>query len=179
MKVINLFGGPGAGKSTFAAELFVALKKQQKDVELVTEYAKDMVWEGRDNILADQLYILAKQNRKLSRLLDKGVEYAISDSPLPLGIIYDKSTLKHLPKLTLEVFKSYTNLNFFLGRREEVPYRECGRVQKTLEEAVAVDFKIRDFLEETGIQYVWVRSLDQVLNYIEAYEYEYNHFTRY
>ena len=43
--VINLFGGPGCGKSTIAAELFAILKKQGYEVELVTEYAKDKVWE--------------------------------------------------------------------------------------------------------------------------------------
>jgi adenylate kinase family enzyme len=65
MKVINLFGGPGSGKSTLAAGLFERMKIQGLSVELVTEYAKDMVWERRGNILDDQLYILAKQHRRL------------------------------------------------------------------------------------------------------------------
>lgn len=55
MKVINLFGGPGSGKSTLAAGLFERMKIQGLSVELVTEYAKDMVWERRGNILDDQL----------------------------------------------------------------------------------------------------------------------------
>jgi ATP:corrinoid adenosyltransferase len=67
MKVINIFAGPCAGKSTTAAGLFYLMKVSGYNVELVTEYAKDMTWEGRHNILGDQLYILAKQNRRLER----------------------------------------------------------------------------------------------------------------
>jgi len=39
-KVINLFAGPGAGKSTTAAGLFAEMKRANVDVELVTEYVK-------------------------------------------------------------------------------------------------------------------------------------------
>ena len=90
MKVINLFGGPGVGKSTAAAGLFYEMKKRQLSVELVTEYAKDMVWEKRWNILDDQLYILAKQHRRIARLAEHGIEYVITDSPISLGLVYLK-----------------------------------------------------------------------------------------
>ena len=65
------------------------MKLEGLNVELVTEYAKDMTWEGRGNILEDQLYMLAKQNRRLSRLQDK-VDFAMTDSPLFLGLAYSK-----------------------------------------------------------------------------------------
>ncbi len=39
-----MFGGPGTGKSTSAAGLFFKMKLAQMEVELVTEYAKDLVW---------------------------------------------------------------------------------------------------------------------------------------
>ena len=44
-KVINLFGNPGSGKSTVAAYLFSELKSRGLEVELVTETAKDLVWD--------------------------------------------------------------------------------------------------------------------------------------
>ena len=47
MKVINLFGGPGCGKSTTAADLFARMKLRGLSVELVTEYAKDVVWDEK------------------------------------------------------------------------------------------------------------------------------------
>lgn len=44
--VINLFGAPGAGKSTLAADIFSKLKRRQVKCELITEFAKDCVYEG-------------------------------------------------------------------------------------------------------------------------------------
>lgn len=58
---VNLFGGPGAGKSTTAASLFAEMKKLGKNVELVTEVAKDFVWEERQKTLEIQPYITVKQ----------------------------------------------------------------------------------------------------------------------
>lgn len=39
--VINIFGAPGAGKSTTAAALFALMKLEGYKVELATEHAKD------------------------------------------------------------------------------------------------------------------------------------------
>ena len=46
MLVVNLFGAPGAGKSTGAAYIFSQLKMAGINAELVTEFAKDKVWES-------------------------------------------------------------------------------------------------------------------------------------
>ena len=46
MLIINLFGAPGAGKSTGAAYVFSQLKAAGVNAELVTEFAKDKVWEA-------------------------------------------------------------------------------------------------------------------------------------
>lgn len=56
--VINLFGAPGAGKSTGAAYIFSRLKMVGLNAELVTEFAKDKVWEGATAPFENQLYIL-------------------------------------------------------------------------------------------------------------------------
>ena len=45
--IINIFGGPGVGKSTVAADLFVIMKKEGYSVELVTEYAKELTYEKK------------------------------------------------------------------------------------------------------------------------------------
>ena len=45
--VINLFGGPGAGKSTCAMEICSELKKHGLSAEYVQEYAKELVYENR------------------------------------------------------------------------------------------------------------------------------------
>ena len=63
--VINLFGAPGAGKSTLMAELFASLKNAGVDCEMSPEFAKELVWEKRTRTFDDELYILAKQNHRL------------------------------------------------------------------------------------------------------------------
>ena len=42
--IVNLYGGPGCGKSTGAAYLFSKLKMAGVDAEYVPEFAKDKVW---------------------------------------------------------------------------------------------------------------------------------------
>lgn len=67
MLVVNLFGGPGSGKSTCAAGVFTLLKLSGVNAELVTEYAKDLTWEKRHVTLANQHYIFGKQLQRLKR----------------------------------------------------------------------------------------------------------------
>ena len=62
MIVVNLFGALGAGKSTGAARIFSNLKMAGINAELVTEFAKDKVWEENKAVFNDQLYIFGKQN---------------------------------------------------------------------------------------------------------------------
>lgn len=169
VKVINIFGGPGAGKSTTAAGLFFEMKKRQIEVELVTEYAKDMTWEKRHNVLSDQLYILAKQNRRVQRLAGQ-VEWVITDSPLLLGLVY-KTEGYHssFDAFAMEVFNSYDNHNFLIGRDFE--YQAAGRNQ-TAEQAVEVDNVIKKMLDDHAVPYhrvtndPYVDRTTQILNMI-------------
>ena len=56
MIVVNLFGAPGAGKSTGAAYIFAKLKMAGINAELVTEFAKDKVWEEYAEVFKNQAY---------------------------------------------------------------------------------------------------------------------------
>jgi len=151
MIVINLFGGPGVGKSTIASGLFSLMKKQRLNVELVTEYAKDMTWERRLNVLQDQLYVTAKQNRRLARLIDHKVDWVITDSPLPIGLLYTpEDYYSNYKPFLLEVFNSYNNVNFLIERR--VKYDTTGRNQNEYE-AKLIDEKLRKFLVDFNISY--------------------------
>jgi predicted ATPase len=95
-KFINIFGGPGVGKSTTTAALFSVMKMSGYNVELVTEVAKDFVWEDRATTLTIQPYITIKQFRNLIRLKGK-VEYVITDAPILLGCVYADKYAPHLP----------------------------------------------------------------------------------
>lgn len=158
LKVINLFAGPGAGKSTLRADLFGLMKKNQKDVEEVTEFAKDKTWEKNFSALSDQLFVLANQNRRLDRLKDQ-VEWVVSDSPILLGIHY--KTPDYLPQnfenLIFELWDTYENHNFFIERNH--PYVQNGRNQ---DEAAAkeIDASIIKMLEDHNIPFTKVLSGD-------------------
>lgn len=78
---VNLFGGPGAGKSTHAAGIFAALKRAGHNVELVTEYAKDLTWEAAHERLRNQAAVTGETLWRHRRLAGK-VSAVISDSPL-------------------------------------------------------------------------------------------------
>ena len=84
MLVVNLFGAPGAGKSTGAAYIFSRLKLAGINAELVTEFAKDKVWEESKAVFQNQAYIFGKQYFRISRVQDK-VDVVITDSPILLS----------------------------------------------------------------------------------------------
>jgi hypothetical protein len=159
MKVINFFGGPGSGKSTAAAGLFYLLKKKKYNVELVTEFAKDLVYSEDTHALSQQNYVFANQEYRLSRLVGK-VDIAITDSPLILATFYTKDTYpKSFDQLCLDLFNGYDNENFFVNRNHI--YSQSGRVQNE-KEAMFIDDKIWDFLFSKKIPFREVTAGDDV-----------------
>lgn len=151
MKVINFFGGPGAGKSTLAAKVFVRMKCERIRVELVPEFVKGLVYSGATFDIENQLYIFTQQERQLRRLIGK-VDYAIVDSPLPLSIIYaqGKYAESWFERAVLDIFGTYTNINFFVRRQWE--YEPYGRYQ-TEDEAMLIDDRVLSFLETRTIPF--------------------------
>lgn len=86
--IINLYGGPGCGKSTLAADVYAHLKRGGASVELVREYVKDWAWRGTSVGRWDQPYLIAKQLRAESALYGK-VEFIITDSPILLATVFE------------------------------------------------------------------------------------------
>ena len=87
--VISIYGQPGAGKSTISAYIFAKLKMLGVNCELVTEFAKDKVWEENNTALSNQIYIFAKQYYRMSRCTGQ-VDVIVTDSPLFLSPFYNK-----------------------------------------------------------------------------------------
>ena len=168
MKVINLFGGPGVGKSTVAADLFAMMKREGYSVELVNEYAKEVTWEGHFSYLDDEFYVLAHQNRRLVRLKDK-VDYVITDSPILLGLAYTPPGYypQYFSKFIHEVWNSYTNINIVL-ERDSNAYVNTGRNQ-FYEEALVKDRMMVDLICGNKDQYFKV-VVDRTTKY-EIMEY--------
>lgn len=154
-KIINLFGAPGAGKSTVAAELFAYMKKEKYSVELVTEYAKDLVWSERHNMFPQQDYIFAKQRHRIDRLVDK-VDFVITDSPIILSAMYPEfvgsswnvDTLSSFRMFVKQVYAMYDNINMFLERQHA--YDPVGRNQ-TEEESDEISRRMLNWLGHHNI----------------------------
>ncbi len=155
--VINIFGGPGVGKSTIASGLFFRLKCLHYDVELIDEYAKYLVYQNRIDVLKkDQLKVFAEQQAKL-RVVAEHRKILIVDSPLILSKIYfnEKENIVDpnlFTPIVVQMFNYYPNFNILLKRNPGLPYEEKGRYQ-SLEEAKKIDEKVESFLKLNGIVY--------------------------
>ena len=152
MNVINLWGAPGSGKSTTAAGLFFLMKINKYKVELVTEYAKDLVWDRHQSMLNNQISIFAEQNHRLHRLQSHGIDFVITDSPLPLPSFYKpKGYFSQFDPMVNEAFNSYNNLNYLLHRRGS--FEAIGRVHDETE-SDAIAGELKTFLDQLGIECV-------------------------
>lgn len=160
-KIINLFGGPGIGKSTQASGLFTEMKKHHMSVEYTYEFPKEVAWEGNVSQLRDQFFITANQHRNISRLYGK-VDYIIVDSPIILGGIYEQRYgegypasfygMTGLSDFIWRLFKQYDNINILLTRNNET-YDPNGRLQD-LHEAQEIDAEIKETLLINNIHFV-------------------------
>lgn len=152
-RIINFFGEPCAGKSTVAAGVFYLMKLNGYSVELVTEFAKDCVYEN-PSILQDQFYVTAIQARRLTKLLNK-VDFVVTDSPILLGEIYKskKSFLKE--DFYIDLFNTYNNINFVLNR--QFAFVEDGRVHSEIE-AKTIAQQIKKSLIKNGIDFREIES---------------------
>ena len=159
--VINLFGAPGAGKSTGAAIVFAELKKRGVNAELVTEFAKDKTWEGNATALGCQEYVFGKQSYRLTRCR-ADVDVIVTDSPLPLSLLYtsDPALLANgaFQQVVMNVFNSYNNLNYYVNRVK--PYNPKGRNQ-TEAESDALAAPLKSLLELNNIEYTDICGNDE------------------
>ena len=65
--LVNLFGGPCAGKSSLAAIVFGRLKREHVEAGLAAEFARALAFEnGRDGLKC-QIYVLGNQHRSIQR----------------------------------------------------------------------------------------------------------------
>jgi hypothetical protein len=151
-KIINLYGGPGTGKSTSAAYVFHGLKTTGRNAELVRETAKDWAWEGRQIDGYSQFYLMGRQIRREAMLLGK-VSHIVTDAPIMLYRYYAE---RYSPALICGGVKAVVNGYYeqlaleghevhhvFLERSKE--YNPSGRYQ-TEEEAKAIDVDLWQML---------------------------------
>lgn len=156
-KVINLYGGPGTGKSTTAAAVFAELKFRGVNCEYIQEYAKDKAWEfGKNHLVVPKVfqaqeYLFGKQHFRMRRCAED-VDVIVTDCPLFLGLIYMPKDFP-IPSLRTairEAYNMYDNTDVFLVRNK--PYNPKGRFQ-TEEQAKALDVEIKGMLDSQQVPY--------------------------
>ena len=114
------------------------------NAELVTEFAKDKVWEESKEAFNNQAYLFGKQYFRISRCADK-VDVIVTDSPLPLSIFYNTTEVlgQEFNNMVMKVANSYKGMNYLIYRVK--PYNPRGRFQ-TEEESNELTDKFEDFL---------------------------------
>jgi hypothetical protein len=164
--IVNLFGGPGSGKSTTAAGLFHKLKINGINCELVTEFAKHITWKEDFNTLKNQIYVFAKQHDRMFHLKDK-VDVIITDSPIIMGLSYCNWDLmsRSFEQFVVDEFNrdDAVNINYFINRVKE--YNPSGRSQ-TEEEAKDKDMEIKTLLDKYNVSFEAIDGDEQAVDWL-------------
>lgn len=151
--IINLFAGPGAGKSTYATGLYSYLKRKGYSVEYLPEFIKSKVWKEDELACRSELYLTGNFLYQIENLEGK-VDILVLDSSLLSGVLFGKfkteSEKVNFSKLALELFNRKNNLNLFLERQGT--YQSEGRLQ-TESEALALDRLVKYNLRQLEVSY--------------------------
>ena len=172
-KIINLFGGPGIGKSSIASGLTYKLKKKHINCDNPYEFPKALAWDENHSAIQDQLYVLANQHRGIVKSFGK-VDYIVLDSPILLSLTYRNyykgteypSSLygESFDKMVLDTFNQYDNINIVLDRADGV-HNNDERYQN-LEESKELDGVIENSLIENNIPFHKIKVDDDTVDNI-------------
>ena len=176
-KIVNLFGGPGVGKSSIAAGITYKLKKNHINCDQPYEFPKLLAWDDNHSAIQDQLYVLANQHRGIVKSYGK-VDYIVLDSPILLSLTYRNyykgteypSSLygESFDKMVLDTFNQYDNINIVLERADGV-HNNDERYQN-LEQSKELDIVIENSLIDNNIPYhiiqVGENTVDEIIKLI-------------
>lgn len=110
-----------------------------------------------------QPLVYREQKTRLQRLIDYGVEYIVSDSPILLSAIYGDHLSKEFIDETTAYFLSCPNKNFLLERGNG--FTPFGRVH-SLEESKRIDQKILDCLLTNNVDFTRITPLENAAEFV-------------
>lgn len=174
-KYINFIGGPSCGKSLVSALTFAELKRCHLNAEMVQEYAKMLVYKEEYETLNCQ-WMVSFEQYKMLKALDNKVEYICCDSPLLIGLFYNRYHPENIcdrqktEVMIKEKMKELdNNIYIFLERNDNFPFEKEGRIHGEVE-SKKIDVLMKELLNEMEIEYISVRSditsIPIILNYI-------------
>lgn len=160
--IVNLLGGPGSGKSTLAHEVTSELKKAGFTVGFVSEYASEMIRDGRadelrDGSLSTQQELFIVQAERVQAYLGK-VDFVVTESPTILSAFYLKEEgpiSEEFKQCVRDDYRSHNNFTCMVKRGQE--YIQEGRVQDAAG-AAEIDDKIRTWMREEHIKGTYNRD---------------------
>lgn len=191
---VNLYGGPGAGKSTIAHKLIVIFKENGINAELVPEHIKPQAYKNIPvKTLSEQLALQMKQHESEQVWFDAGIDVLVCESPILLNVFYGHLLFKQISKEFCKDRQSktlatsgiledlvayrtaftmydiheemYPCLDYYLAR-DDAMYSTEGRFQ-TLEQAKEIDTKLKQFMMdcmEPWATVIEVAKYDQIIS---------------
>lgn len=150
-RIFNFIAGPGAGKSTYASLAYHILKKQDYDVEMAPEFAREIILDDQLDMLKFQYLPVVMQAWRIRRWIGK-IDAVVTDSPYLLGLYYGKDwpgtreMVLHLHKMD-EAISDF----IFLNRRSTFTENK-GRIH-TEEQAKEIDSFLKDELTKLKIPF--------------------------
>jgi len=174
-KIINLIAWPWVWKSVIASLLFVQMKIRWFNVELVSEYAKQLVWTNDFDTLNNQYYVSNQQYKLFKSMLWK-VDYIITDWALLHWIYYNKenkdniSNIEKTEEKIIQYIKEFKNINILLERNKNIWYEKEWRIQSYTEALIADNElkKILDLNENWNYESFIsdVKNIENIINFI-------------
>ncbi len=148
---INLWGGPGVGKTATAYWLFSELKIKGYDVQFSEEACKRWACQGRPIISMDQLLLTALQVNTEDEYLRSGTHLVITDCPVMISYVYAHRDKLDYSDIILDIGrnfeKRYPSVNIFIERSKDIKYQSEGRYE-TEDEAKHADKLMYDFVNK-------------------------------
>ena len=126
---VNVFGGPGSGKSTMAYAVAAELKARGYTAECVGEVVKDCIYDAArgdqeaarllDGSVESQEELYRRQSAR-ERRLDGLVQFVVADSPAIMGLAYlapdaDEDRAARLAALAQDEFEAQESVNVIVA----------------------------------------------------------------
>ena len=186
---VNVFGGPGSGKSTMAYAVAAELKARGYTAECVGEVVKDCIYDAArgdqeaarllDGSVESQEELYRRQSAR-ERRLDGLVQFVVADSPAIMGLAYlapdaDEDRAARLAALAQDEFEAQESVNVIVAREgaydprarihaEDEAERIDADVLALVERATATRARLRRWPSSTA----WQRG-PEMMNYDELY----------
>ena len=170
--IINFISGPGVGKSVMTSLTFAKLKMMGLNVEIVPEYAKQLVWTEEFDLLNNQYHVSYYQH-KLLKALNNKTDLIVTDGCLLHGLVYNMinpdntSNKDKTEKAILDWFNESNNINIYLERNPIISYQTEGRIQSETE-AIHIDNLLKFQLFNNKIEFKsFISSEDSMMDILK------------